>query len=104
MVVARSGYTTVMELAGLGARAALMVPTPGQSEQEYLADHLEQAGAAIRMDQHSIDLRSARKRLDGLPGFSRWHSVGESQSTRPFSLRAFIAAHPIFRTESRPTG
>lgn len=97
MVVARSGYTTVMELAGLGARAALMVPTPGQSEQEYLADHLEQAGAAIRMDQHSIDLRSARKRLEGLPGFSRWQGGGPAQPTRPFSLRAFIAAHPIFR-------
>lgn len=96
MVVARSGYTTVMELAGLGARAALMVPTPGQSEQEYLADHLERAGAAIRMDQHSIDLRSARKRLEGLPGFSRWLPGGAGGSAGPFSLRAFIASHPIF--------
>ena len=101
MVVARSGYTTVMELAGLGARAALMVPTPGQSEQEYLADHLEQAGAAIRMDQHSIDLRSARKRLEGLPGFSRWLSVAAGKSALPFSLQSFIATHPIFRTAVR---
>lgn len=101
MVVVRSGYTTVMELAGLGARAALMVPTPGQSEQEYLADHLERAGAAIRMDQHSIDLPSARKRLEGLPGFSRWLPGGVNGSTSPFSsqfsLRDFIAVHPIFR-------
>jgi hypothetical protein len=101
MVVARSGYTTVMELAGLGARAALMVPTPGQSEQEYLADHLERAGAAIRMDQHSIDLRSARKRLEGMPGFSRWLPGGVAGSGTPFSLRAFIAAHPIFRPPPR---
>lgn len=97
MVVARSGYTTVMELAGLGARAALMVPTPGQSEQEYLADHLERSGAAIRMDQHSIDLRLARKRLEGLPGFSRWASDGGNGTAKPFSLNAFIGAHPIFR-------
>jgi glycosyl transferase family 28 len=101
MIVARSGYTTVMELAGLGARAALLVPTPGQSEQEYLADHLERAGAAIRMDQHSIDLRSARKRLAGLPGFSRWLPGSAGGSTGPFSLRAFIAAHPIFRPPPR---
>ena len=101
MIVVRSGYTTVMELAGLGARAALMVPTPGQSEQEYLADHLERAGAAIRMDQHSIDLRSARKRLAGLPGFSRWLPGIAGGSADPFSLRAFIAAHPIFRPPPR---
>jgi hypothetical protein len=101
MVVARSGYTTVMELAGLGARAALLVPTPGQSEQEYLADHLERSGAAIRMDQHSVDLRSAMKKLDVLPGFSRWLPGGAGDTSRPSTLRAFIASHALFRTSPR---
>ena len=32
LVMTRSGYTTLMELAGLG-RKALFVATPGQSEQ-----------------------------------------------------------------------
>src|SRR5690242_9819096 len=36
LVMTRSGYTTLMELAALG-RKALFVATPGQSEQEYLA-------------------------------------------------------------------
>ncbi len=37
-VVCRSGYSTLMDLHALGA-TALLVPTPGQSEQEYLARH-----------------------------------------------------------------
>jgi predicted glycosyltransferase len=99
MVVARSGYTTVMELAGLGARAALLVPTPGQSEQEYLADHLEKSGAAVRMDQDALDLVSARERLRDRPGFRRWGTPTPSPVTSP--LRAFLSAHPLLRGTSR---
>jgi hypothetical protein len=39
MIVCRSGYSTIMDLARLGLRATL-VPTPGQPEQEYLASHV----------------------------------------------------------------
>ena len=39
VVVCRSGYTGVMELASAGKRAVL-IPTPGQPEQEYLAEYL----------------------------------------------------------------
>jgi len=39
VVVCRSGYTSVMELAALSQRAVL-IPTPGQPEQEYLAEYL----------------------------------------------------------------
>ncbi|MDB5105851.1 MAG: glycosyltransferase [Fibrobacteres bacterium] len=100
LVVARSGYTTVMELAGLGARAALLVPTPGQSEQEYLADHLARSGAALRMDQSALDLAGARERLRGLKGFSGWNP-----STEPgFTLSAFIASHPLFARAGSPSG
>jgi UDP-N-acetylglucosamine transferase subunit ALG13 len=38
LVITRAGYTTLMELAELG-RKALIIPTPGQTEQEYLARH-----------------------------------------------------------------
>ncbi|WP_164974233.1 UDP-N-acetylglucosamine--N-acetylmuramyl-(pentapeptide) pyrophosphoryl-undecaprenol N-acetylglucosamine transferase [Filimonas effusa] len=38
-VVSRSGYTTVMELLTLKKKSVL-IPTPGQTEQEYLAGHL----------------------------------------------------------------
>lgn len=36
LVIARSGYSTIMDLAVLGKKAFL-IPTPGQNEQEYLA-------------------------------------------------------------------
>lgn len=40
-IIARSGYTTVMDLHVLGLLdKAELIPTPGQSEQEYLAAYL----------------------------------------------------------------
>ena len=42
-IVTRSGYTTIMELISL-RRSALLIPTPGQSEQEYLAEYLAGKG------------------------------------------------------------
>ena len=41
-IVARSGYSTIMDLEVLGVLAkAELHPTPGQSEQEYLADWIK---------------------------------------------------------------
>lgn len=40
LVIARSGYSTIMDLAVL-KKKALFIPTPGQYEQEYLANRLE---------------------------------------------------------------
>ncbi|MEP7254253.1 MAG: glycosyltransferase [Ferruginibacter sp.] len=39
LIISRCGYTTVMDLIKL-QKKAILVPTPGQTEQEYLADHL----------------------------------------------------------------
>ncbi|MBQ9704695.1 MAG: hypothetical protein IJV55_00680 [Paludibacteraceae bacterium] len=42
-IIARSGYSTLMDLAALGCiDKARLIPTPGQTEQEYLARHLQQ--------------------------------------------------------------
>ncbi|HEX5151820.1 MAG TPA: glycosyltransferase [Parafilimonas sp.] len=38
-VVSRCGYTTVMEILSL-QKKSILIPTPGQTEQEYLAKHL----------------------------------------------------------------
>jgi hypothetical protein len=40
-IIARSGYTTLMDLISLGC-TALLIPTPGQTEQEYLAEYLSE--------------------------------------------------------------
>jgi UDP-N-acetylglucosamine transferase subunit ALG13 len=42
-IISRSGYTTIMELVSLNC-TALLIPTPGQTEQEYLAEYLSEKG------------------------------------------------------------
>lgn len=37
-IICRSGYSTIMDLHALNKRA-ILIPTPGQTEQEYLAKH-----------------------------------------------------------------
>lgn len=58
LVIARSGYSTVMDLVRT-ARRAVLVPTPGQTEQEYLARHLSDLGWFLTRSQASFDLREA---------------------------------------------
>lgn len=55
VLVARPGYSTIMDLAHTGGRA-VFVPTPGQAEQEYLARRLERKGIAGYVRQSSLDL------------------------------------------------
>jgi UDP:flavonoid glycosyltransferase YjiC (YdhE family) len=40
-IISRSGYTTIMDLVALN-HSVLLVPTPGQTEQEYLAAYLSE--------------------------------------------------------------
>lgn len=53
-IVCRPGYTTIMELVSLG-RSALLVPTPGQTEQEYLAEYLSGRGWFTSVRQKDLD-------------------------------------------------
>ena len=53
-IISRSGYTTLMELASLGKRA-LIIPTPGQTEQEYLAAYLSEKGWFDTLTQNELE-------------------------------------------------
>ncbi len=55
IVVCRSGYTSVMDLAILGKKA-LLIPTPGQTEQEYLAKHFADLNIVATQSQKEFDL------------------------------------------------
>ncbi len=55
MVVSRSGYTTVMDVAEIDKKA-FFIPTPGQTEQVYLAKHLEKAGYFHSVKQGKLKL------------------------------------------------
>jgi UDP:flavonoid glycosyltransferase YjiC (YdhE family) len=52
-IITRSGYTTLMELVSLN-RTALIIPTPGQTEQEYLAEYLSEKGWFSTISQNEI--------------------------------------------------
>ena len=52
-IVCRSGYSSLMDLFRAGRRAFL-VPTPGQPEQEYLAEHLSASFGFITVEQKNI--------------------------------------------------
>jgi uncharacterized protein (TIGR00661 family) len=57
-VVSRCGYTTLMELTVLRKRC-ILIPTPGQTEQEYLAKHVMEQKMAMSIPQHKFKLSNA---------------------------------------------
>jgi predicted glycosyltransferase len=54
-VICRSGYSSVMDLLRLKHKA-ILVPTPGQTEQEYLADHLHNMGIFFAVKEEIFSL------------------------------------------------
>jgi len=55
LVVSRSGYSTMMDLGALGLKA-LMIPTPGQVEQEYLSNYHNKKKTFYSVNQDNINL------------------------------------------------
>lgn len=54
-VICRSGYSTVMDIVLLGKKS-ILIPTPGQTEQEYLARHLSENKLALSISQKEFSL------------------------------------------------
>jgi uncharacterized protein (TIGR00661 family) len=67
-VIARSGYSTIMDLARLGKKV-IFIPTPGQTEQEYLADRMMKMRIAYYMKQNAFDLKIALEESKTFSGF-----------------------------------
>ena len=61
-VISRGGYSTVMDMAVLGAKC-IFVPTPGQYEQVVLAADLSAAGFAVSIEEGSLSVDSLNKVL-----------------------------------------
>lgn len=60
MVICRSGYSTIMDLVALNKKA-IIIPTPGQTEQEYLGKHLHVQGILYVVAQKNLDLQRVIK-------------------------------------------
>ncbi|WP_114491434.1 glycosyltransferase [Candidatus Ulvibacter alkanivorans] len=70
LVVSRSGYTTIMDLAVL-EKKAFFIPTPGQYEQNYLAKRLDDHGLVpmCKQKEFSIDKLESVRDYKGLHDF-----------------------------------
>lgn len=68
IVLSRSGYTTIMDLAVL-QKKAFFIPTPGQYEQEYLAKKLKNNNLVpyVEQDNFRIEALAEIKNYQGLP-------------------------------------
>jgi spore coat polysaccharide biosynthesis predicted glycosyltransferase SpsG len=73
-IISRAGYTTIMELLSLG-RSALLIPTPGQTEQEYLSSYLAMKGWFSAISQKKLN-----ESLLFLPEKTEWNNEIMAQS------------------------
>jgi uncharacterized protein (TIGR00661 family) len=69
-VVCRSGYSSIMDLAVLGKKA-LLIPTPGQTEQEYLAEYFAEGGVFPYQKQEAINLEAGLALLTQFTGIKQ---------------------------------
>jgi hypothetical protein len=74
-IISRAGYTTIMELISLN-HSALLIPTPGQTEQEYLAEYLSEKGWFSTIAQSEL---KDEVRLPRIVAVKRDELMGQSQ-------------------------
>lgn len=63
-IISRSGYSSIMDLVSLGKKA-LLVPSPGQPEQEYLANYHRDRGNFYSVNQKNLDLKKDVRKAFG---------------------------------------
>ena len=91
MIVCRSGYSTVMDLAHLGKRA-IFIPTPGQTEQEYLARLFEEQGICYFQPQDEFNLAKALDQSERYAGFQFFSDKGRSTDALQRAISTFLTS------------
>ncbi len=66
MIICRSGYTSVMDLIAL-QKKAILVPTPGQPEQEYLAQQLHHNNILYCVSENNFQLNFVLREATTFP-------------------------------------
>ena len=77
MIISRSGYSTIMDLAVIGSKA-LMIPTPGQVEQEYLGQYHNKKGTFYSVSQNKINLKNDIESAKNTTGITRKCDVNKT--------------------------
>ncbi|MCB0708592.1 MAG: glycosyl transferase family 28 [Chitinophagaceae bacterium] len=86
LIISRSGYSTIMDLVTLQKKAVL-VPTPGQTEQEYLAKYLGNKKIFMAVNQNNFCLADVLKQFDTF-SFSTIDSTGNDLND---AIKNFVA-------------
>jgi len=68
-LISRAGFSSIMDYTQLG-RNALIIPTPGQTEQEYLGRLHAEKGHFIVQKQGEINLKRATEKLNDMRQYS----------------------------------
>jgi len=77
-IICRSGYSTLMDLVTL-RKTAIIVPTPGQTEQEYLGMYLKQHPVFVVRSQKNLKVAEALVSLEKLTRNSKLDVLKNTQ-------------------------
>ncbi|MBU3745397.1 MAG: hypothetical protein FGM61_12785 [Sediminibacterium sp.] len=83
-IVSRSGYTTVMEILCL-QKKSILIPTPGQTEQMYLAKKLREQKLACSFIQENLDWSKVMLEAASFP-----YQFGEPTAFQPAQLSYYL--------------
>ncbi len=66
IIISRCGYTTIMDLVKL-QKKAILIPTPGQTEQEYLAKYIMEKKLFYTVNQKDFELQDSLQQAATFP-------------------------------------
>ncbi|MGY6562238.1 MAG: glycosyltransferase [Luteibaculaceae bacterium] len=75
-ILGRGGYSSLMDFFVLGNCKLLVVPTPGQTEQEYLAEHLQGKNLAVYQRQRDFNLKEMLLKAESLNSIPTLEKTG----------------------------
>lgn len=85
-IICRSGYSSVMDLVQLEQKS-ILIPTPGQAEQEYLAQRLFRNKIFYTCEEHEFSLQRCMLEARNFPyDFSSLKSISPEYKNRVGSL------------------
>jgi uncharacterized protein (TIGR00661 family) len=70
VLVGRSGYSSIMDASFLGKKC-VFIPTPGQTEQQYLAIYHARQGNCVVYKQNNLDLTGSLAEVQSISGFQQ---------------------------------
>lgn len=90
IIISRPGYTSIMDYVSLKLKSIIFVPTPGQTEQEYLAKYFYEQGVALFQTQENLDISLAIEQIESFSGFENWATSVSSEKLREEAMDQFF--------------